>query len=91
MRRRNKNLILHVHSFEDGLTRRSAKLAQAVQPPLASRGALSECRALDVTLSRHGRKCASADFLRPCRDFSESRSPLGYASAILKTFVEGKR
>ena len=31
--------------FEDGLTRRSAKRSQAVQPPLERRGALSECRA----------------------------------------------
>ena len=47
--------------------------------------------ALDVQLSRHGRRCASAEFLRPCRDFSQYRSPLGYVSTILKTFVEGKR
>ena len=33
-----------VHLFEDVITRRSAKLAQAVKPPLASRGAQSECR-----------------------------------------------
>ena len=32
--------------------------------------------------------CASAEFLRPCRVFSECSSPLGYVSAILKTFVE---
>ena len=31
--------------FEDGLTRRSAKRSQAVQPPLERRGAQSECRA----------------------------------------------
>ena len=31
--------------FEDGITRRSAKRSQAVQPPLERRGALSECRA----------------------------------------------
>ena len=86
MRRRNKNLILHVHSFEDGLTRRSAKLAQAVQPPLASRGAQSECRALDVAQSRHGRKCASAEFLRPRATFSEFCSPLDYVSARIKFF-----
>ena len=102
MRRRNKNLILHVHSFEDGLTRRSAKLAQAVQPPLASRGAQSESAepkvqrllraervnrvALDVAQSRHGRKCASAEFLRPRATFSEFCSPLDYVSARIKFF-----
>ena len=31
--------------FEDGITRRSAKLSQAAKPPLESRGALFECRA----------------------------------------------
>ena len=31
--------------FGDGITRRSAKRSQAVQPPLERRGALSECRA----------------------------------------------
>ena len=37
-------------SFEDGLTRRSAKLAQrAFAPALASRGAQSECRATPQT------------------------------------------
>ena len=46
--------------------------------------------ALDIQLSRHGRKSASAEFLRPCRDFSQYRSPLNYISAILKTFVEEK-
>ena len=66
-------------------------LAQAVKPPLASRGAKSECRALDEYLSRHGRECASAEFLRPCRDFGEYCFPLGYVSAILKTLVEVKR
>ena len=77
-----------VHLFEDVITRRSAKLAQAVKPPLASRGAQSECRALDVTLSRHGRKCASAEFLRPREVFSEYCSPLDYASARVKVFQE---
>ena len=32
--------------FEDGITRRSAKLSQAAKPPLESRGALFERRAL---------------------------------------------
>ena len=31
--------------FEDGVTRRSAKLSQAAKPPLESRGALFERRA----------------------------------------------
>ena len=31
--------------FEDGITRRSAKLSQAAKPPLESRGALFERRA----------------------------------------------
>ena len=34
-----------LQSFEDGITRRSAKLSQAAKPPLESRGALFECRA----------------------------------------------
>ena len=64
-------------SFGDGITRRSAKLAQrALALALASRGALSECRV------------ASAEFLRPCRVFSKCSSPLGYVGAILKTFIE---
>ena len=46
--RRVKKLF-HVYFFEDILTRRSPKRSQAAQPPLERRGALSECRALDVT------------------------------------------
>ena len=37
--------ILALNFFEDGITRRSAKLSQAAKPPLESRGALFECRA----------------------------------------------
>ena len=38
-------LIPALQFFEDGITRRSAKLSQAAKPPLESRGALFECRA----------------------------------------------
>ena len=39
-------LDLALNFFEDGITRRSAKLSQAAKTPLESRGALFECRAL---------------------------------------------
>ena len=42
--------------------------------------------ALDVAQSRHGRKCASAEFLRPRATFSEFCSPLDYVSARIKFF-----
>ena len=45
-------LDLALHFFEDGITRRSAKLSQAAKPPLESRGALFECRATDIVRER---------------------------------------
>ena len=81
-----EKLIPHALSFKDGITRRSPKRSQATQPPLERRGAQSECRALDVQLRKHGRLCASAEFLRPRGVFSKFCSPLDYASATFKVF-----
>ena len=47
--------------------------------------------ALDVTLSRHGRKCASAEFLRPRGVFSKFCSPLDYASARIILFQKDEK
>ena len=44
-------------------------------------------RKLDEKLNRHGRSARRVAFLRPCRDFSQYRSPLDYVSAIPKILV----
>ena len=80
-----------VHLFEDVITRRSAKLAQAVKPPLASRGAQSECRTEGPAIVTRGARQSRRTrrkFLRPREVFSEYCSPLDYASARVKVFQE---
>ena len=98
-----KSIENNAHSFKDGNTRRSAKGApQKIStdflrgPRTCTGGVTASCksrralrpRKLDVTLSRHGHRARRVAFLRPCRSFSEYRSPLDYVSAILKPLVE---
>ena len=96
-----------VPSFEDGIMRRSPKLAQAVYNRLlqvAARKVSAEPKvqrllrakcvnrvALDENLNRHGRKCASAEFLRPRGVFSKFCSPLDYASARIILFQKDEK
>ena len=80
----------HVNLFEDGLTRRSAKLAQrAFAPALASRGAYLRPRKLDEKLSRHGLGARRVALLAPRATFSKCWYPLDYVSAKLKLFSRG--
>ena len=80
----------HVNLFEDGLTRRSAKLAQrAFAPALASRGAYLRSRKLDEKLSRHGLGARRVALLAPRATFSLYWYPLDYARARLKLFSRG--
>ncbi len=115
-----KAFFLNAHSFEDGIRAAQRKephknsktfcggprTCTGANAPLASRGALSECRTEGpaiVTrearqsrrtrriLSRHGRGCASAEFLRPRAMFSQYCSPLDYAGARIKLFSKGEK
>ena len=76
--------------FGDGLTRRSAKRSQAVQPPLERRGAPPRPRKPDETLSRHGLGARRVALLAPRGVLSKYWHPLSYAGAITKIYVKFK-
>ena len=89
------------YPFENAITRRSAKGAPQKfkdflwGPRTCTGGVTASCksrraqrpRKLDEKLNRHGRSARRVAFLRPCRDFSQYRSPLDYVSAIPKILV----
>ena len=82
----------HVNLFEDGLTRRSPKLAQrAFAPALASRGAYLRPRKLDEKLSKHGLGARRVALLAPRATFDKYWYPLDYLYARLKLFQKGMK
>ena len=79
-------------SFEDGLTRRSPKLARAgVCARSCKLRREMRPRKLDETLSRHGLRARRVAFLSPRATFSLYCSPLDYLYARLKLYQKGRK